>query len=127
MAVETNILVPVVDEFETIRRVIKNLLKQLDFQNVDDAESGEQALTMLRAKDDELAIAGWDMDPMTGRALSHEGRANDRLRDPSFVRASAGNQEVKGGIAAAAGLSAFLAQPFSAEALKGKIAAELGS
>jgi len=127
MAVDPNIHVLVVDDFETMRRVIKNLLKQLDFQNVDEAESAEQALTMLRGKDYGLVISDWDMDPMTGLDLLQEVRANNQLKNLPFIMVSAGNQEEKAKIAAAAGVSAFVAKPFSAEALKGKIASVLGS
>ena len=127
MAVDTTIQVLVVDDFEAMRRVIKNLLKQLDFQNVDEAQSGEQALTMLQGKDYGLVISDWDMDPMTGLDLLQEVRESNRWRHLPFIMVSAGNQEEKARIAGAAGASAFVAKPFSAEALKGKIVSVLGS
>jgi two-component system chemotaxis response regulator CheY len=84
MAANPNMPVLVVDDYKTMVRIIRNLLKQLGFANVDEAGDGTAALNMMRNKQYGLVISDWNMEPMTGYELLREVRADDRLsRTPS--------------------------------------------
>jgi two-component system chemotaxis response regulator CheY len=84
MAVNTNMPVLVVDDYKTMVRIIRNLLKQLGFANVDEAADGTAALDMMRNKQYGLVISDWNMEPMTGYELLREMRADDRLPRTPF-------------------------------------------
>ena len=78
MAVDTSMPVLVVDDYKTMIRIIRNLLKQLGFANVDEAGDGSAALDMMRRKQYRPVISNWNMEPMTGYELLREVRADDR-------------------------------------------------
>src|SRR4051794_11524967 len=75
MAVDLSMSVLVVDDYNTMIRIIRNLLKQLGFQNIDDASDGSAALNKMRTKKYGLIISDWNMEPMTGYDLLREVRA----------------------------------------------------
>ncbi len=77
MAVNYSMPVLVVDDYKTMIRIIRNLLKQLGFVNVDEAGDGSAALNMMRQKNYGLVISDWNMEPMTGFELLREVRADD--------------------------------------------------
>ena len=81
MAVDLSMPILVVDDYSTMVRIIRNLLKQIGFENVDDANDGSAALVKLRAKPYGLVISDWNMEPMTGYDLLREVRS-----DPSLVK-----------------------------------------
>jgi two-component system chemotaxis response regulator CheY len=89
MAVNTNMPVLVVDDYKTMVRIIRNLLKQLGFANVDEAADGTAALDMMRNKQYGLVISDWNMEPMTGYELLREMRADDRLSRTPFIMVTA--------------------------------------
>ena len=76
MAVDLSMSVLVVDDYNTMIRIIRNLLKQLGFENIDDASDGSEALNKMRGKKYGLVISDWNMEPMTGYDLLKEVRAD---------------------------------------------------
>src|SRR6202012_1171136 len=79
MAVDLSMSVLVVDDYNTMIRIIRNLLKQLGFENIDDASDGSAALDKMRGKKYGLVISDWNMEPMTGYDLLREVRADPNL------------------------------------------------
>ncbi|WP_457852346.1 chemotaxis response regulator CheY [Rhodovarius lipocyclicus] len=115
----TNILI--VDDYKTMLRIIRNLLKQLDFNNVDEASDGSEALTKLRAGNFGLVISDWNMVPMTGLDLLKEVRADARLKNLPFIMITAESKTENVVAAKQAGVSNYIVKPFNAETLKEKI------
>src|SRR5437763_11632732 len=85
MAVDTSMSVLVVDDYNTMIRIIRNLLKQLGFENIDDASDGSAALNKMRGKKYGLVISDWNMEPMTGYDLLREVRADPNLATTPFI------------------------------------------
>jgi two-component system chemotaxis response regulator CheY len=83
----TNVLI--VDDYKTMLRIIRNLLKQLEFDNVEEATDGQEALAKLRAGSFGLVISDWNMQPMTGLDLLKEVRADASLKDLPFIMITA--------------------------------------
>jgi two-component system chemotaxis response regulator CheY len=114
-----NILI--VDDYKTMLRIIRNLLRQLDFQNVDEATDGAQALSMLRTGSYGLVISDWNMQPMTGLQLLQEVRADAKLKHLPFIMVTAESKTENVVAAKQAGVSNYIVKPFNAETLKEKI------
>jgi two-component system chemotaxis response regulator CheY len=88
-SVEKNMPILIVDDYKTMLRIIRNLLKQLDFNNVDEATDGSMALHKLREKDYSLVISDWNMEPMSGMQLLQEVRADNKLSSLPFIMITA--------------------------------------
>ena len=116
----------VVDDYKTMLRIIRNLLKQLGFNNVDEATDGSTALQKLREKNYGLVISDWNMEPMTGLQLLREVRADDKLKDTPFIMITAESKKENVVAARQAGVSNYIVKPFNAETLKGKLTSVLG-
>ena len=89
MAVDLSMSVLVVDDYGTMIRIIRNLLKQLGFDNIDDASDGSAALDKMRGKKYGLVISDWNMEPMTGYDLLKEVRADPNLATTPFIMITA--------------------------------------
>lgn len=126
MAVNTNMPVLVVDDYKTMLRIIRNLLKQLGFENVDEAEDGGTALEHMRDRKYGLVISDWNMEPMTGLQLLREVRADESLSHLPFIMVTAESKVENVLEAKEAGVSNYIVKPFNAETLKAKIASVLG-
>lgn len=126
MAVKKDMAILVVDDYKTMLRIIRNLLKQLDFNNVDEATDGSEALKKLRDKDYGLVISDWNMEPMTGLQLVREVRSDKKLKKLPFIMVTAESKTENVVAAKEAGVSNYLVKPFNAETLKQKIASVLG-
>ena len=122
MAVDHSMPVLIVDDYKTMIRIIRNLLKQLGFANVDEAGDGSAALDMMRQKQYGLVISDWNMEPMTGYELSREVRADDRLSQTPFIMVTAESKTENVIAAREAGVSSYVVKPFNAETLRAKIA-----
>ena len=127
MAVDMNMPILIVDDYKTMLRIIRNLLKQLGFDNVDEATDGSAALLKLRQKDFALVISDWNMEPMTGIELLREVRADARLKDLKFIMVTAESKTENVISAKAAGVSNYIVKPFNAATLKMKLSAVLGN
>jgi len=118
---DKNINVLIVDDYRTMLRIIRNLLKQLDFNNVDEAVDGQEALAKLRAGNFGLVISDWNMAPMTGLDLLKEVRADQRLKEMPFIMITAESKTENVVAAKQAGVSNYIVKPFNAETLREKI------
>jgi two-component system chemotaxis response regulator CheY len=118
---DKNMNILIVDDYKTMLRIIRNLLRQLDFQNVDEATDGAQALSMLRTGSYGLVISDWNMQPMTGLQLLQEVRADAKLRNLPFIMVTAESKTENVVAAKQAGVSNYIVKPFNAETLKEKI------
>jgi two-component system chemotaxis response regulator CheY len=121
MAVNHSMPVLVVDDYKTMIRIIRNLLKQLGFANVDEAGDGSAALDMMRQKEYGLVISDWNMEPMTGYELLREVRADDRLSRTPFIMVTAESKTDNVIAAKKAGVNNYIVKPFNAATLKAKI------
>jgi len=126
MAVDLNMPVLIVDDYKTMLRIIRNLLKQLGFNNVDEAMDGSEALQKLRAKDYGLVISDWNMEPMTGIQLLREVRADKRMQNLPFIMITAESKTENVIAAKQAGVSNYIVKPFNAATLKQKLTSVLG-
>ena len=89
MAVDKSMQILIVDDYKTMLRIIRNLLKQLGFNNVDEATDGAAALVKLRSKEYGMVISDWNMEPMTGYELLKEVRADQQLKNLPFIMVTA--------------------------------------
>lgn len=115
----TNILI--VDDYKTMLRIIRNLLRQLDLNNVEEASDGAEALARLRGGSFGLVISDWNMQPMTGLQLLQEVRADGRLKTLPFIMVTAESKTENVIAAKQAGVSNYIVKPFNAETLREKI------
>jgi len=126
MSVDKNMPILIVDDYKTMLRIIRNLLKQLGFNNVDEATDGAEALQKLRAKPYNLVISDWNMEPMTGYQLLKEVRADDKLTKTPFIMITAESKTENVVAAKKAGVDNYIVKPFNAATLKTKMTAVLG-
>jgi len=116
----------IVDDYKTMLRIIRNLLKQLGFHNVDEATDGAEALNKLRGKSYDLVISDWNMEPMTGYELLKEVRSDDILKALPFIMVTAESKTDNVIAAKKAGVNNYIVKPFNAATLKSKLSSVLG-
>jgi two-component system, chemotaxis family, chemotaxis protein CheY len=116
----------VVDDFVTMRRILRSLLQQIGFKNIDDVADGGSALMKLRDTRFGLVISDWNMEPMSGLQLLQEVRADDELKHMPFIMVTAESKKENVVAAREAGVSNYIVKPFNADTLKKKIEAVLG-
>jgi len=126
MAVDMNMNVLIVDDYKTMLRILRNLLTQLNFTNIDEAMDGTQALEQLKQKSFGLVISDWNMEPMTGIQLLREVRSDDKLKHMPFIMITAESKSENVIAAKEAGVSNYIVKPFNAETLKAKLVSVLG-
>ena len=126
MAVNKGMSILVVDDYNTMRRIVKNLLKQLGFDNVDEAADGGEAFGKCQEKLYGLIISDWNMEPMTGMELLKKVRADEKLKNTPFIMVTAESKPENVIAAKQAGVSNYIVKPFNAETLKGKLSAVIG-
>ena len=123
MAVDHSMPVLVVDDYNTMIRIIRNLLKQIGFQDIDDAADGSAALARMREKRYGLVISDWNMEPMTGYELLKEVRADPGLSKTPFIMVTAESKTENVIAAKKAGVNNYIVKPFNAQTLAHKIQA----
>ena len=126
MPIDRSINVLIVDDYKTMLRIIRNLLKQINFNNVEEASDGTEALQKLRTGQFGLVISDWNMEPMTGLQLLQEVRADSRLKPTPFIMVTAESKAENIVAAKEAGVSNYIVKPFNAETLQSKIEKVLG-
>ncbi len=124
--VDKNMDVLIVDDYRTMLRIIRNLLKQLGFGNVDEATDGQMALEMMREKRYGLVISDWNMEPMTGLQLLKAVRADNDLKGTPFIMVTAESKTENVLEAKKAGVNNYIVKPFNAETLKAKLVSVIG-
>ena len=123
MAVDHAISILIVDDYHTMVRIIRNLLRQLGFENIDDAADGAAALAKMRAKKYGLVISDWNMAPMTGYDLLREVRADPAIGKTPFIMVTAESKTENVIAAKKAGVDNYIVKPFNVQTLQHKIAA----
>ena len=123
VALDPNMPVLVVDDYSTMVRIIRNLLGQLGFTDIDDATDGATALDKMGSKRYGLVISDWNMEPMTGYDLLQRVRANPELETTPFIMVTAESKTENVIAAKKAGVSNYIVKPFNAQTLKAKIEA----
>jgi two-component system chemotaxis response regulator CheY len=123
MSVDLSMPVLVVDDYNTMIRIIRNLLKQIGFADIDDAADGSAALARMREKKYGLVISDWNMEPMTGYELLKEVRADPGLSKTPFIMVTAESKTENVIAAKKAGVNNYIVKPFNAQTLQSKIEA----
>ena len=126
MALDTSIPVLVVDDYKTMIRIIRNLLKQLGFEDVDEASDGTEALGKMKERRYGLVISDWNMEPMTGYELLKQVRSDSSLSKTPFIMVTAESKTENVIAAKKAGVNNYIVKPFNAPTLKSKIEAVFG-
>lgn len=126
MAVSMTMPILIVDDYNTMIRILRNLLRQLGFSNIDEASDGRTALAKLRTKEYALVISDWNMEPMTGLELLSRVRADERYKTTPFVMVANDTGE-ENAAANRAGVSTYIVKPFTAQTLKTKLVSVLGA
>lgn len=111
----------IVDDFSTMRRIIKNLLRDLGFTNTSEADDGQTALPMLKNGDFDFLVTDWNMPGMTGIELLKHVREDERLKDLPVLMVTAEAKRDQIVAAAQAGVNGYVVKPFTAAVLKEKI------
>ena len=127
MSIDKAMNILIVDDYKTMLRIIRNLLKQIEFNNVEEASDGSDALSKLRGGNFGLVISDWNMAPMTGLQLLQEVRADNRLKNMPFIMITAESKTENVVAAKQAGVSNYIVKPFNAETLREKIEKVLGN
>ncbi|MGC2050996.1 MAG: response regulator, partial [Methylovirgula sp.] len=111
----------VVDDYQTMVRIIRNLLKQIGFENVDEASNGTEALVKIEKQHYGLIISDWNMEPMTGFQLLQKVRGFKDRADIPFIMVTAESKTDNVVAARKAGVNHYIVKPFNAATLKAKI------
>ena len=123
MAVDYAMPVLVVDDYNTMVRIIRNLLRQLGFETIDDASDGVSALAKMRIRQYGLVISDWNMEPMSGYDLLREVRGDPEFAQTPFIMVTAESKTDNVIAAKKAGVSNYIVKPFNAQTLRNKIEA----
>lgn|SRR5688572_29451699 len=126
MAISMSMPILIVDDYNTMIRILRNLLRQLGFSNIDEASDARAALNKLRAKDYALVISDCDMAPMSGVELLKHVRASERYAKTPFLML-ANDASDDAAAAQRAGASTYIVKPFNAQTLKTKLVGVLGA
>lgn len=118
---DPNMAILVVDDYSTMVRIMRKLLKQIGYENIDEASNGEEALGKIKAKQYGLIISDWNMEPMTGFELLQRVRADEAVAKVPFIMVTAESKPENVLAAQKAGVNNYLVKPFSAPVLKEKI------
>jgi two-component system chemotaxis response regulator CheY len=121
MAIDLSMKVLVVDDFSTMRRIVKNLLKQIGFTNIDEAEDGEQAYTKLKSETFGLVVSDWNMPNLDGLGLIKKVRADSEINSVPILMVTAEAEKDKVISAIQAGVNNYIVKPFTGEVLREKI------
>ena len=121
MAADPNMKILVVDDFATMRRIIKNILTQLGFKNIIEADDGTTALDVLKSEKIGLIVSDWNMPKMTGLDLLKAVRADASLTNTPFIMVTAEAQQDNIILAVKAKVSQYIVKPFTAETLSEKL------
>jgi two-component system chemotaxis response regulator CheY len=124
---DVNMKVLIVDDFATMRRIVKNILRQLGFTDISEADDGKTALQALKKEKFDLILSDWNMPEMPGIELLKAVRADDELKDIPFLMVTA--EAEKGNIVEAVklGVSNYIVKPFTAETMNEKLEKIFGS
>jgi two-component system chemotaxis response regulator CheY len=128
MAVGKDLQILIVDDYKTMLRIVRSLLNQLGFRNVDEATDGQSAMQMIQERPSAygLVISDWNMQPMTGLDLLRGVRANPQTANLPFIMVTAEARTENIIAAKAAGVNSYIIKPFTQQVLKQKLSAVIG-
>ena len=126
MAVDKSMKILVVDDFQTMRRIVINLLKQLGFSNVAEASDGKIALDKVMSEDFDLIISDWNMPNMSGIDFLKHVRADENKKKIPFIMVTAEGKKENVIAAVHAGVSNYIVKPFNAATLREKMTKVIG-
>jgi two-component system chemotaxis response regulator CheY len=126
MAVNKDMSILVVDDFNTMRRIVRSLLKQLGFNNVDEAVDGNDALAKISVKEYALVLSDWNMEPKSGIELLREVRQSEKHKSMPFILITAESKIENIVEAKKAGVNQYIVKPFNAKTLKEKLSTVIG-
>jgi len=118
---DTKMRILLVDDFSTMRRIIRNILKQIGYENVDEAEDGQQALVKLKAEKFDFVVSDWNMPNMTGIELLQAIKSDSGLKDIPVLMVTAETEKEKVLEAVQSGVNSYIVKPFTAEVLMEKM------
>jgi len=118
---DQNMRILVVDDFSTMRRIVKNVLKQIGYSNIDEAEDGADALNKLRSRHYDFVVSDWNMPNLDGLEMLKQIRADEQLKGLPVLMVTAEAEKEKVVTAIRAGVNNYIVKPFTAETLKQKI------
>lgn len=127
MALDQSMRVLIVDDYKTTIRIIQNMLRQIGFENLEEASNGQEAYAKMQAKPFGLVISDWNMEPVTGYELLGMVRADPNLKQTPFILVTAESKTENVIAAKRAGVNNYIVKPFNAVTLKEKIAAIFGA
>jgi two-component system chemotaxis response regulator CheY len=127
MAITTSMPVLIVDDYPTMRRIVRRLLTQLGFTDVEEATDGGTALERLRQRAFGLVISEWKMAPMSGLQLLQAMRGDAKLRTLPFIMVTSEDEPDTPAVAAAAGASDCIVKPYNAAMLRRKMESAIGA
>ena len=127
MAVDMNMSILIVDDFQTMLKILENFLKQFGFKNVDMASDGQKALDKLNASKYDLILSDWNMEPMSGLELLKQVRASDTLKRIPVILITAESKVENIIVAKQAGVNNYIVKPLNANTLKEKLTAVIGT
>jgi two-component system chemotaxis response regulator CheY len=122
MSLNKNMRVVIVDDYTTMLRILRNLLRQLEINNVDEASDGDTAYHLMQKNPPDLIISDWNMVPVTGLDLLKRVRADAKLKHIPFIMVTAESKTENVVAAKQAGVSNYIVKPFNADTLRAKIA-----
>lgn len=126
MPVDKNMRILVIDDFQTMRRIIINLLRQLGFTNMTEADDGSTAWEKLQVEHVDLIVSDWNMPKMTGMDLLRKVRADEKYKTTPFIMVTAEGKRENVIAAVQAGVSNYIVKPFNAATLKEKLSKVIG-
>ncbi|MBN8542926.1 MAG: response regulator [Alphaproteobacteria bacterium] len=126
MPVSKQMPILIVDDYKTMLRIVRGLLNQIGFSNIDEATDGTMAHTMIQQKQYGLIISDWNMEPMSGYELLKKVRTDKKTKALPFIMVTAESKTENVIAAKQAGVSNYIVKPFNAETLKGKMEAVFG-
>lgn len=126
MAVDKNMKILIVDDFKTMLKIVRSLLNQLGFTNIDEATDGQQALEKMKENKYDLILSDWNMQPMSGIDLLKNVRSNEATKTLPLILVTAETKAENIIAAKQAGVSNYIIKPFNGATLKEKLVAVIG-
>ena len=127
MSVDMNMEILIVDDYRTMLRIIRNLLKQIGFDNIDEATDGSMALKKMREKSYGLVISDWNMEDIDGLTLLKVIRKHPRTQGMPFIMATGRSDKEQVKEAITCGVNNYIIKPFDASTMKKRIEAVIGA
>lgn len=122
MPADPSMKILIVDDMVTMRRIVKNVLKQLGFSNIDEAENGQDGLQKLKSSKYDFVVSDWNMPVMTGIDMLRAIRADEQLKAIPVLMVTAEAQQKNLVEVVQAGVSNYIVKPFTAETMQEKLA-----